>query len=278
MADTRQTVFNGGGSVPTGNNGLTPEVDSTQIWNEDGKKWNIPTIATEASLPGFQYPVYMPPRPEPQPEQEPELEEDYIPLGGIEGNYVQPPGEPAPAYEQNKNPYGPLPAPVLKEEEGGGGGLIIPNPEKTGGLIIPDNKSESSYSSSTSESSERLTKKYLRLISGLNISGKNKLLAVQIILALFAATGVAIVDSGATDIIRGLRIVRNGNCDSVVYKYGELEKMIPCKLKGLLIILRGVGVASIIPNVLDDIVYLASKTRGWVTGPGGDIKPPEGWP
>lgn len=246
MADTRQPVV-GGNPSSRDSNGLTPEVGSPQIWSESGKKWDIPTEAPEASFPGIPYPVDV-------ANEEPELEEDYLPLGGI--NVMQSRPEPEDAN-----------------------GIIVPsNPEKTGGIIIPDNKSESSYSSSTSESSERLTKKYLRLISGLNISGKNKLLAVQIILALFAATGVAIVDSGATDIIRGLRIVRNGNCDSVVYKYGELEKMIPCKLKGLLIILRGVGVASIIPNVLDDIVYLASKTRGWVTGPGGDIKPPEGWP
>jgi surface protein len=125
-----------------------------------------------------------------------------------------------------------------------------------------DNNSESSSSSSESSNSEKvkgLTKKYIEVINGSNLSESQKKMAVGALIVLYALTGVAVADSAATDVIRGLRILRTGDCKSLInYKYPG-EEIIPCNLKAILIILRGVGVGSILPNIINDIVELTVK-------------------
>ena len=124
-----------------------------------------------------------------------------------------------------------------------------------------DNNSESSSSSSESSNSEKvkgLTKKYIEVINGSNLTTSQKKMAVGALTLLYALTGVAVADSAATDVIRGLRILKTGDCKSVINKYAEDEK-IPCNVKAILIILRGVGVGSILPNIINDIVELTVK-------------------
>ena len=125
-----------------------------------------------------------------------------------------------------------------------------------------DNNSESSSSSSDSSNSEKvkgLTKKYIEVINGSNLSESQKKMAVGALTVLYALTGVAVADSAATDVIRGLRILRTGDCKSVINKYAE-DEIIPCNVKAILIILRGLGVGSILPNIINDIVELTVKS------------------
>lgn len=140
----------------------------------------------------------------------------------------------------------------------------IPQPKAEACRVVAesDNKSESSSSSSESSNFDQvkgLTKKYIDIINGLNLSESQRKIAVGSLTVLYALTGVALADSGATDIIRGLKILQKGDCSNVVYKYGSLEKKIPCKVKAILIILKGLGVGLILPNIINDIVELSRK-------------------
>jgi surface protein len=123
----------------------------------------------------------------------------------------------------------------------------------------PSLKFFTSDSKPDSDKVKGLTKKYIDAINGSNLSTSQRKMAVRALTVLYTLTGVAVADSAATDVIRGLRILQKGDCRcNVVYKYLGEEK-IPCKLKAILIILKGLGVGSILPNIINDIVELTVK-------------------
>ena len=155
-------------------------------------------------------------------------------------------------WNEDDSNYVPMPNPEPEPE---------PEPEED------DKMSEASSSTSSSKSLDLesaikvigLTAKYLNAINNSNLSTSQKKLAVVVLRVLYVLTGVAIADSAATDVIRGLRILKTGDCKSVINKYAGEEK-IPCNLKAILIILRGLGVGSILPNIINDIVELTVKS------------------
>jgi hypothetical protein len=237
----------------------TRQDDDVMTWKEDEGDYDYMTqsMSTEEDV-GEEENIDIPPYVNPPKLESPNPEETgglIIPTNPEDADGINVPTNPEDADGIN--------VPTNPEDADG---IIIPEPEPEPEQEEDDKMSEASSSTSSSKSIDLesaikvigLTAKYLNAINNSTLSTSQKKLAVVVLRVLYVLTGVAVADSAATDVIRGLRILRTGDCKSVINKYAE-DEIIPCNVKAILIILRGLGVGSILPNIINDIVELTVK-------------------